>query len=399
VPTLADLADRRAPGERWAKSGLMHLTGWGDRPALGGPAPVADRIAGIAAVIAALGGPRLDAPGLAAERAAVSGLRRGGRISCGGACRIVRAADGWLAVNLPRQEDIDLVPAWLEIDGAGGWESAVAARAVAELDGRAALLGLPVAVPGSVAAVPLLRPPRVSWSAAPRRSLTGARVVDLTSMWAGPLCASILAMAGAEVIKVEDPSRPDGARSGPAPFYDLLHARDRSAVIDLRSGAFLDLLRSADVVLESSRPRALEQLGIDREQVAAETGCVWVAITGRGLDGDGRNRPAFGDDAAVAGGLVATDPDDGGPLFCGDALADPVTGLLAAAGALAALAAGGPWIVDAGLAPCAALLAGPDLDVELTLTPQPPVARTPRGPARAIGADTEAVLAEITRAA
>jgi hypothetical protein len=380
----------------------MHLTGWPAGPALAGPAPIADRLAGIAAVIAALGGPTLDGPALATERAAIRGLTRGGRTSCGGAARIIRAADGWLAVNLPRTTDVDLLPAWLEIDHVSNWEARVAERSIAELDARAALLGLPVAVPGSVTPVPLLRPPRAAWSpgAAPR-PIAGARVVDLTSMWAGPLCASVLAMAGAEVIKVEDPSRPDGARSGPSAFYDLLHPGGRSAVIDFRSPAFIDLLGTADVVLESSRPRALEQLGLDRERLAAETGCVWAAITGRGLDGAGRNRPAFGDDAAVAGGLVATDPDDGGPLFCADALADPVTGLVAAAGVLAALAAGGPWIVDAGLATCAAMLAGPDLVVGdwMGLESVPPRARTPAAPARPMGADTEMVLAEVFRAA
>jgi crotonobetainyl-CoA:carnitine CoA-transferase CaiB-like acyl-CoA transferase len=136
----------------------------------------------------------------------------------------------------------------------------------------------------------------------------------------------------------------------------LLHRGHESVVLDLRSPDFEALLRTADVVIEGSRPRALEQLGVDREALAAETGCVWVSITARGLDGPDRNRAGFGDDCAVAGGLVATDPDDGGPLFCGDALADPVTGILAAATALQALADGGPWIVDAGLARCAAAL-------------------------------------------
>jgi crotonobetainyl-CoA:carnitine CoA-transferase CaiB-like acyl-CoA transferase len=117
-----------------------------------------------------------------------------------------------------------------------------------------------------------------------------------------------------------------------------------------------DLVHGADLVLESARPRALPQAGLDREAIAAATGCVWVSITGHGLDGG--ERAAFGDDAAVAGGLVGWDLD--GPVFCGDALADPVTGLLAAVGALEGLRRGGPWIVDAGLAPCAAELAHAD---------------------------------------
>jgi len=372
-------------GETWARSGLLALTGWPDRPPVAGPAAVADGMARLAADVARLGGPTLDGPALAGERAAIAGLGRQGRTSVGGACRLVRAAEGWLAVNLPRSSDLDLVPAWV---GTTDWEAAVAERSVAELDERAALLGLPVAVPGCVTGGPVVRRPRAPWTTRPRGRV---RVVDLTSMWAGPLCASILGLAGADVVKVEDPRRPDGARLGPPAFYDLLHAGHRSVAVDLRSPAFVDLLHSADVVLESSRPRALEQLGIDREAIAAETGCVWVAITARGLDGPDRNRPGFGDDAAVAGGLVAVDPDDGGPLFCADALADPVTGLTAAALALQALADGGAWIVDAGLAPCAAALAGPAATVVGDAAP--PRARRPIGVAAALGTHTDEVLA------
>ncbi|MCU1485955.1 MAG: L-carnitine dehydratase/bile acid-inducible protein, partial [Actinomycetia bacterium] len=323
----------------------------------------------------------------AGERAALAGLSRGGRTSAGGACHLVPAADGWFAVNLPRPSDVDLLPAWV---GTADWRAAVAERPVAELDERAALLGLPVAVPGCVTDGPEVRRPRAPWTT---RSRGSVRVVDLTSLWAGPLCASILGLAGADVIKVEDPGRPDGGRLGPPAFYDLLHAGHRSVAVDLRSPAFADLLRSADVVLESSRPRALEQLGIDREAIAAETGCVWVAITGRGLDGPERNRPAFGDDAAVAGGLVAIDPDDGGPLFCADALADPITGLTAAALVLEALADGGPWIIDAGLARCAAALASPPAVTSSHASP--PRARQPAGTAAPLGAHTDEVLARV----
>ena len=377
-------------GQRWAASGLLALTGHRDRPPVAGPAAVVSGLDDLAARIARHGGPTLDAPALAAERAALLGLTRNGRTSAGGACRLVRAADGWLAVNLPRDSDRELLPAWLESDG--DWEAEVRNHPVVALDERAALLGLPVAVPGCVTTGPQVRRPRTPWTdRAPRRP-TGVRVVDLTAMWAGPLCASILGLAGAEVIKVEDPRRPDGGRLGPPAFYDLLHAGHRSVVLDLGSPALLDQLQGADVVLESARPRAFEQAGIDREALAAETGCVWVAITGRGLDGPGRNRPAFGDDAAVAGGLVAIDPDDGGPLFCADALADPITGVTTAALALEALAAGGPWIVDAGLANCAAALAGPPADVA-GLVAEPPRARAPIGSAAPMGAHTAEVLA------
>lgn len=385
--------DARPPGERWATSGLMALTGRPDRPPLPGPAAVADRLAELAAAVASLSGVVLDGPGLASERAAIGGFRRRGRVSIGGACHLVRAVDGWLAVNLARDSDVDLLPAWLEIDDADRWEDAVGTRSAVELDERAGLLGLPATMPRTVTARPVVRRPAAEWQPGPSRSAAGLRVVDLGAMWAGPLCASILRMAGAEVIKVEDPRRPDGGRLGPPAFYDLLNGGHRSVALDIRSPALVDLLRSADVVIESARPRVFPQLGIDREAIAAETGCVWVVITGYGLDDPRRDRPAFGDDAAVAGGLVAIDPDDGGPLFCADAIADPVTGLTAAAGALAALRAGGPWLVDAGLAACAAALADPPLDADLALEPADPRAlRVAPCAAAGLGADTDEIV-------
>jgi crotonobetainyl-CoA:carnitine CoA-transferase CaiB-like acyl-CoA transferase len=89
------------------------------------------------------------------------------------------------------------------------------------------------------------------------------------------------------------------------------------------------LVRAADVVIEASRPRALESLGVGAETVMTDRRPrTWVRITGHGRTA-GANRVAFGDDAAVAGGLVAWDAH--GPVFAGDAIADPLTGLFAAA--------------------------------------------------------------------
>jgi hypothetical protein len=319
---------------------------------------LATRLSDLAATIAALGGPVVDGSALAAERAALQGLGPPGRTSSGGACELLPTADGWLAVNLPRPSDHELLPAWLE-DDATDWRAVVATRGTAHLIERATLLGLAVAAPGETTRRPHLRRPLpVSFSvqpAAPRAApcTENVKVVDLTAMWAGPLCARLLGMAGAEVVKVEDPRRPDAAREGSPELFARLHDGHRVVRAPIGSGEVRDLVRGADVVLESARPRALPQVGLDREAIAAETGCVWVSITGHGLQGG--DRAAFGDDAAVAGGLVAWADD--GPVFCGDALADPVTGLYATIGALEALRRGGPWIVDAGLAPCAGELA------------------------------------------
>jgi hypothetical protein len=175
-------------------------------------------------------------------------------------------------------------------------------------------------------------------------------VVDLSAMWAGPLCARLLGLAGMRVIKVESVRRPDGARAGDPRFFDWLHGGHASVGLDLATSggraALAQLVAAADVVIESSRPRALAQLGIDVEAaVGARPGITWVSITGHGREGAAGRRVAFGDDAAVAAGLVAHDDQDR-PVFCGDAIADPITGLSAAVGALSSVAAGGGHLVD-----------------------------------------------------
>jgi crotonobetainyl-CoA:carnitine CoA-transferase CaiB-like acyl-CoA transferase len=110
------------------------------------------------------------------------------------------------------------------------------------------------------------------------------------------------------------------------------------------------------VVLESSRPRALEQLGLIAADLVERGPQVWLSITGHGR---AANRVAFGDDGAVSGGLVVRDDD--GPCFCADAVADPLTGLAATAEVAEALQRGGRWLLDVPLAAVAASAAGPTL--------------------------------------
>jgi crotonobetainyl-CoA:carnitine CoA-transferase CaiB-like acyl-CoA transferase len=196
------------------------------------------------------------------------------------------------------------------------------------------------------------------------QSLADMTVIDLTSLWAGPLCGHILNLAGAQVVKVESAGRPDGSRRGPPEFFDVVNGGKRGVALDLTEGHGWDVLRRllarADVVIEGSRPRVLEQHGIVAAGLVAAGGPrVWVSITGYGRTGPGRDRVAFGDDAAVAGGLVVG--DEAGPCFCADAVADPVAGMAAAAACLDALAVVGRWLVDVSMAGVAASLAGPTL--------------------------------------
>ena len=177
--------------------------------------------------------------------------------------------------------------------------------------------------------------------------LAGALVVDLSSMWAGPLCARLLGLAGARVIKVESADRPDGARAGNQEFYDWLHAGHESLVLPFRPGSgrsrLAGLLSDADVVIEASRPRALEQLGLAPGTIPHKAGQVWLSITGYGREVPGK--VAFGDDAAVAGGLVGW-ARDGEPVFCADAIADPLSGACGALAIARSRAGGGGELID-----------------------------------------------------
>ncbi|MEM8748367.1 MAG: CoA transferase, partial [Actinomycetota bacterium] len=190
--------------------------------------------------------------------------------------------------------------------------------------------------------------------------------VNLASLWAGPLAARLLGDLGARVITVESTERPDGARRADA-FFRSLHPEGEFVALEFRSPtgrrALAELLATADVVIEGSRPRALQQLGIDAESVLAaddgqgERPRVWLSITGHGRIGVAADRVGFGDDAAVAGGLVGHDRR--GPHFVGDAIADPMTGLIAAATVVDLVERGGRWLVDAALARSAAWCAEP----------------------------------------
>ncbi|MCX4766540.1 CoA transferase [Streptomyces sp. NBC_01275] len=342
------MVENTALGEgRWEEQGEER---W-----IGTVAPYLGPLAEVVGDFTALTGVPVDLPTALFLRARLAGLGPPGRTSAGGSCRLLATADGWAAVNLARPDDTAALPALLALLGAPGADLPGAARNVtsAELACSAQLLGIPAAAHASAGDD---RPPVRAARHGERRprALAGLRILDLSALWAGPLCARLLGLAGAEVTKVESDARPDGARSGPPDFYRWLHDGHESRVLDFATGAVAALAAEADVVVEASRPRALRRLGVHAERfLAARPGRVWVSITGYGRDDD---RIAFGDDAAVAGGLTGRDPH-GAPVFLGDALADPVTGLYAAHATARSLAAGGGELLCVSMSACAAALA------------------------------------------
>lgn len=326
--------------------------------------PVADPLRRLAAQIADLSAAlgrrvEVDLPALT-ERTHDLDLAPPGLWSPNRACRTVRAADGWIAVNLARPDDLDLLPAWLgTARDDDGWETVVAEarhRSWLSLVDGGRNLGLPVAGVGEIVA-PNTHAPLVQ-AGRPSRAQTSLKVVDLSTLWAGPLCGAVLAAGGAEVTKVESTRRPDPSRVSTPDFFRRLNGAKDDLALDFADPAararLRDMILDAGVLITSARPRAFEQLGLAPDLLFAERpDLVWVAISGYGWCGEAADRVAFGDDAAAAGGLVRW-TGEGEPHFLGDALGDPLTGLAAAAGALRALGAGGGVIVDAALARTAA---------------------------------------------
>ncbi|MFI0446582.1 CoA transferase [Actinomadura sp. 6N118] len=280
--------------------------------------------------------------------------------------------------------------------GASPWETLetwCSTRKAEEIVARAGLLGLAASMLGERSPTKPL-----SYQPAGGVDLTGALVVDFSALWAGPLCAHLLHLAGATVVKIETPDRPDGARRGHRGFYDLLHAGHRSVVLDPERPSELRELQAlvsrADVVIEASRPRALARWGLDAES-AGSWGTVWVSITAYGRACD---RVGFGDDVAAAAGLVAWDPETSEPVFCGDAIADPLTGLHAAQQAMGALAQRRGALLDVAMVDVASRAVSPSWRSPADIAESPPRLPAPRmvpGAASESGADTTAVLSEL----
>jgi hypothetical protein len=359
-----------APAIRWAQSGLMSLTG----PERGAPlVPAFDAMTGLDEVVDELRssalafGARLDIDAsVLGGRAHLLNLRRGGLQSCNRSCRLLEARDGWIALSLPRPSDIELLPAWLgiEVDD-DPWQTA--GERVKRFD-RAELTAMAEGLPLAFAVLPETAEaaaPAAAAAACTHRSATPVRMgmthsplaIDLSALWAGPLCGQLLRQAGARVIKVESAVRPEPARQTWPVFFDLLNAGKESVVLDFGNAGHRARLRAlieaADIVISSARPRALEQLDLDpAELIRDRPALVWIAITAHGWRGTDGQRVGFGDDAAVAAGLVATG-DDGRPAFMGDAMADPLTGISAAAAALCAHRQRAGGLYDISLRGCA----------------------------------------------
>ncbi|MBO0959995.1 CoA transferase [Neobacillus sp. MM2021_6] len=179
--------------------------------------------------------------------------------------------------------------------------------------------------------------------------LTGIRVIDLTSVLMGPYCTQLLGDMGADIIKIEtekgDSTRYIGPSRNKGMASAFLYAgrNKRSIVLDLKKEegkrAFFRLVEDADVFVHSSRPQAIERLGLTYEEVKrVNPSIIYCGAYGFSKKGPYREKPAYDDMIQGASGLAALQGEVAGtPQYMATVLADKTTGLMMMNAILAAL--------------------------------------------------------------
>jgi crotonobetainyl-CoA:carnitine CoA-transferase CaiB-like acyl-CoA transferase len=203
--------------------------------------------------------------------------------------------------------------------------------------------------------------------------LGGLKVIDLSTVLAGPNCARYLADFGADVIKVERPGTGDSLRNmawrdprdGTGLWWKVVNRNKRTVALDLKLDAdrstFLGLIDDADVLIENFRPGTLERLGLGPDELLARRPSLVVTrVSGFGQDGPYADRPGFATIAEVMSGLSAISGEPGGqPMLPAIALTDEVTGLVAAFATMVALHSERGQVVDVSLLESMFQLMGP----------------------------------------
>ena len=183
-------------------------------------------------------------------------------------------------------------------------------------------------------------------------SLDGIRIIDLTTIYSGPIAASILGDQGADVVKVESPDGDFmrllgmGQRNGVGAAFAMMNRNKRSVVINLREdegrAVFLRLVESADVVMENFRPGVMERLRIDYDTLAAvNPRLVFASINGVGHTGPYAGRRVYDAIIQSISGLASlqSDPATERPILINSLICDKTTSMTAAQAITSALVA------------------------------------------------------------
>ena len=203
--------------------------------------------------------------------------------------------------------------------------------------------------------------------------LSDLRVVDISTVLAGPNCARYLADFGADVIKVERPDTGDSLRGmawrdprdGEGLWWKLVNRNKRNIALDFKNEEDLALLRKllddAHVLVENFRPGTLERLGLAPDELLKRNPkLVIVRVSGFGQDGPYASRPGFASIAESMAGLAAVSGDPNGPpMLPAIALTDEATGIAAAFATMVALHSGVGQVVDINLLTTVFQIMGP----------------------------------------
>ncbi len=239
---------------------------------------------------------------------------------------------GWVCADLGAPGDADAFARLLDVLGPGPHHPD-------DVAARAQEWRLPVTPYRSARRGPRATRPCLARAS---RSEPGPRVVDLTTMWAGPLATRLLAEAGAEVDTVEPACRPDGLRGTP-PMFEHLAEGKRRHDLDLRDdrarSTFFDLVADADVLVESFSPRVMPNLGLHTDALlAVNPDLLVVSMPAFGPGTPEQGWVAYGTGVHAACGLGV---DDHGRAWAPSVTyPDPLAGLAAFAAISAARAAG-----------------------------------------------------------
>ena len=212
------------------------------------------------------------------------------------------------------------------------------------------------------------------------QALSGLRVIDMSTVLAGPNCARYLADFGADVIKVERPDVGDSLRNmgwrdpedGEGLWWRMVNRNKRNIALDLKNAddhaLFLHLVDDADVLVENLRPGILERLGLGPDVLLARNPqLVITRVSGFGQTGPYANRPGFATIAEAMSGLASiTGMPGGDPMLPPIALTDEVTGLVAAFATMVALWSEQGQVVDVSLLESIFQIMGPLISVYLT---------------------------------
>jgi len=185
--------------------------------------------------------------------------------------------------------------------------------------------------------------------AGPRGPLDGVRVIDASRVLAGPFCGSLLADLGADVIRVEHPTKHDEvrswapARNGVSAAFAAVNHSKRGVVVDLSRPEGLDvfrrLLATGDVLIENFRPGTLERLGLDRTALNdCNPRLIHCAIRAFPAGTAAEGLPGYEASLQAYSGIMSvTGENDGDPVRCGVSVVDLGTGMASTIAVLAAL--------------------------------------------------------------